>query len=114
MVTPDYVAEGKEQYQQQRKAHWDAVADKMRRWTGLSGHYHRRLELAHARLIPPGSRVLDIGCGDGRLLASLKPALGVGVEVSGGMAALARERNPQFTYIVSIEEEFEVEGTFDY
>ena len=113
-MTPVYVDEVKEQYQQQRKAHWDAVADKMRRWTGLSGYYHRRLNQVYASLIPPGSRVLDIGCGDGRLLASLKPALGVGVEVSGGMAALARERNPQFTYIVSIEEEFEVEGTFDY
>lgn len=113
-MAPVYVDEVKEQYQQQRKAHWDAVADKMRRWTGLSGYYHRRLNQVYASLIPPGSRVLDIGCGDGRLLASLKPALGVGVEVSGGMAALARERNPQFTYIVSIEEEFEVEGTFDY
>lgn len=113
-MTPVYVDEVKEQYQQQRKAHWDAVADKMRRWTGLSGYYHRRLNQVYASLIPPGSRVLDIGCGDGRLLASLKPALGVGVEVSDGMAALARERNPQFTYIVSIEEEFEVEGTFDY
>ena len=113
-MAPVYVDEVKEQYQQQRKAHWDAVADKMRRWTGLSGYYHRRLNQVYASLIPPGSRVLDIGCGDGRLLASLKPALGVGVEVSDGMAALARERNPQFTYIVSIEEEFEVEGTFDY
>ena len=36
-MTPVYVDEVKEQYQQQRKAHWDAVADKMRRWTGLSG-----------------------------------------------------------------------------
>jgi cyclopropane fatty-acyl-phospholipid synthase-like methyltransferase len=27
-----------------------------------------------ARLVPPGSRVLDLGCGDGALLAHLRDA----------------------------------------
>jgi len=40
--------------------------------------------------VPPGRRVLEIGCGAGHLLATLKPALGVGVDVSGRAVAAAR------------------------
>ena len=40
--------------------------------------------------VPPGQRVLDIGCGSGQLLASLKPARGVGVDLSARAVAAAR------------------------
>ncbi|MDZ4361132.1 MAG: methionine biosynthesis protein MetW, partial [Variovorax sp.] len=32
----------------------------------------KRLMESIARLVPPGSRVLDLGCGDGALLAHLQ------------------------------------------
>src|SRR3989442_537055 len=32
--------------------------------------------------VEPGARVLDLGCGDGALLASLRPSSGVGVDIS--------------------------------
>jgi SAM-dependent methyltransferase len=40
--------------------------------------------------IPPGQRVLDIGCGSGHLLAALEPSLGVGIDVSARAVARAR------------------------
>src|SRR6266849_6797359 len=32
--------------------------------------------------VEPGSRVLDLGCGNGALLASLRPSYGVGIDIS--------------------------------
>lgn len=103
-----------EKYQAKRIAHWNAIAQKMRHWKGMGGYYHQRMNQVYSHLIPPGSRVLDIGCVDGNLLASLKPSVGIGVEIAPEMTALARERHPEFTYITSPEDRFSVEGTYDY
>jgi SAM-dependent methyltransferase len=42
--------------------------------------------------LPPGQRVLDIGCGAGHLLAALEPSHGVGIDLSERHVAAARER----------------------
>ena len=42
-------------------------------------------------LIPPGKRVLELGCGRGDLLAALEPSYGVGVDFSARTIAKARE-----------------------
>jgi SAM-dependent methyltransferase len=41
--------------------------------------------------IPPGLRVLDIGCGSGHLLAALQPSCGVGLDLSAKAVAAARQ-----------------------
>jgi len=53
-------------------------------------YYYACLERVLAGRIPPGSRVLDIGCGAGQLLAALRPARGVGVDISARAIARAR------------------------
>ena len=40
-------------------------------------------------LIPPGKRVLELGCGSGHLLAALEPSYGVGVDFSAKTIATA-------------------------
>jgi SAM-dependent methyltransferase len=40
--------------------------------------------------VPPGQRVLEIGCGSGHLLASLEPSQGVGIDLSSPAVARAR------------------------
>lgn len=45
-------------------------------------------------LVPEGQRVLDLGCGGGDLLASLKPAYGVGVDISEKSIAIATGNFP--------------------
>src|SRR5215475_11001808 len=69
-------------------------------------------------LIPPGKRVLELGCGSGDLLAALEPAYGVGVDFSPSAVARAKARHPGLSYIVGDAEEpatlAAVEGPFDY
>ncbi len=57
--------------------------------------YYNDLRRLHQQLVAPGLRVLEIGCGLGDLLASLKPGLGVGVEAEPALAAAAQARHPE-------------------
>src|SRR5262245_57065290 len=62
----------------------------------------------------PGSSVLELGSGDGDLLAALAPAKGVGVDVSAGMVEVARERHPGLRFEVGRGEDADLGTTFDY
>ena len=61
-------------------------------------YFYGYLTRALRARIPPGQRVLDIGCGSGHLLAALEPSHGVGIDLSGrrdgGGAARLRGRRP--------------------
>lgn len=82
-----------------RAAHWDTVADWLERRQGWGGYYHRRLAEAYRHIVPAGSRVAEIGCARGDLLASLAPGYGVGVDFSAAMLAAARQRHPGLRFV---------------
>jgi ubiquinone/menaquinone biosynthesis C-methylase UbiE len=69
-------------------------------------------------LIPPGKRILELGCGSGDLLAALEPSYGVGVDFSPSAIARARARHPDLHYVAGDAEEpatlAAIEGPFDY
>jgi len=50
------------------------------------------------RMVAPGASVLELGCGTGDLLAALRPAAAIGLNVAEGMTALARKKHPQFQF----------------
>jgi SAM-dependent methyltransferase len=60
--------------------------------------YERLAQIVKVR-VPPGQRVLDIGCGAGHLLAAVQPSYGVGIDVSGRAITAARERVPSLTFL---------------
>ena len=80
----------------------------------MGRHYHRLVQRHFAFLIPPGARVLELGCGLGDLLAAVKPARGVGVDFSPGIITQARTRHPGLEFHVADAEEFSPNETFDY
>ncbi len=92
-------------------AHREAWVDKNRAYYADDLRYMRFL-------VPEGSRVLDIGCGTGRLLAGLKPAYGLGLDLSPAMVEQARRAHPDLTFMVGDAENEAVlsaiEGQFDY
>ena len=86
-------------YQQIRIAHWDAIARKHNSWHGLGAWYHRRLEEIYLFYVGPNQNILEIGCAEGDLLASLKPAHGVGIDFSEEMICCAKERHPELEFL---------------
>lgn len=102
------------EYQGERRAHWDGVARWMDGRRGLGGAYQRRLAEVYRFLVPKGSRVLEVGCARGDLLAALEPSEGVGFDFSEEMVARARARHPHLRFERQDAHELEVEGEFDY
>lgn len=96
-------------------AHWDRIATGGPR-RGAAKVYFERLQMVFGFLIPPGQRVLEIGCGTGDLLSSLKPSVGLGVDQSTAMIAAARHRHPQLQFVQSAGEDLALPGTpvFDF
>ena len=56
--------------------------------------YNRLLRQYYSFFVPAGARVLEVGCGTGDLLASVKPCFGVGIDFSPKTIEIARERHP--------------------
>jgi ubiquinone/menaquinone biosynthesis C-methylase UbiE len=96
-------------YRDQRIAYWNSYTR-----LASSNYYHQRLTEIYQFLIPPGQRVLELGCGEGALLGSLKPSLGIGIDFSPEMIARARTRHPELEFLQQDAQEFESNGSFDY
>lgn len=101
------------EYTRRRRMHWDAIAPAYNH-EGLSSGYHNRLLAVYREIIPPGSSILEIGCGCGRLLALLEPKRAVGVDFSGEMLRLAESRHPEISFIQADAHDLSsVDGVFD-
>ena len=79
-----------ERYCQQRIAFWDQVAEHKSVHGSASTGYHRRLQEVYQFHIASGQRVIEIGCGEGDLLASVHPSYGLGIDFSANMIQRAR------------------------
>src|SRR5687767_8832356 len=88
-------------YQQERISHWDSIARKRDSWQGMGRWYHRRLREIFRFHVSPNQSILEVGCAEGDLLASLKPARGVGIDFSEEMICRARQRHPGLEFIVA-------------
>ena len=97
-----------------RQEFWDARARNATHhsWGGL---YHRHLQRVYRFLVPEGQHVLELGCGNGDLLAAVKPAHGVGVDFSAEMIALAGKRHPHLQWLqMDAQDLSALQGKFDF
>ena len=110
-----YPDQSRQNYQKRRKEHWNAFAQKKDHWQGWGITYHHRLQEIYGFLIPAGCKVLEIGCGEGDLLASLRPSAGVGVDFSEEMIKRASTRHPKLTFkLMDAHDLTSLEGKFDF
>jgi SAM-dependent methyltransferase len=76
--------------------------------------YQQLLRRQYAFWVPPGLRVLEVGCGLGDLLAAVKPSRGVGLDFSPATIALARQRHPELEFQLADVAELSTTEQFDY
>jgi SAM-dependent methyltransferase len=100
------------------REHADRVAPERGRWIEKNRFYYEDDYRFMRFLIPKGSRILDLGCATGELLAALEPSFGLGVDLSEAMVAQARKDHPHLTFMAGDVESPDtiasIEGPFDY
>ncbi len=102
------------EFHRERLQFWDDYArrlDKLADWGGA--FYRKKLHEIYGFLIPPGRKVLELGCGRGDLLAALKPGEGVGVDWSPEMIRLGRDRHPHLRFVPADAHALFLDETFD-
>ena len=97
----------------ERQAHWDKLALKLESWKGWGGYYRRRIAQVFKFSIPQDQDILEIGCGNGDLLAYLEPKYGLGMDVSPKMIALAKKCHPNLEFRQLDANDFSLERKFD-
>src|SRR3984893_15171625 len=98
--------------------HFEAAGDELDRPGKFNAAYREDDRKFMRFLIPPGKRVLELGCGRGELLAALEPSHGVGVDFGAMTIAKAKELHPNLHFVLGDVEDpatlAPIEGPFDY
>lgn len=100
-------------FQNSRSKHWDQIAfsnETSKRW---GGYYHERLCQIYQQNIQPSLKVLEIGCGQGDLLASVNPSFGVGIDFSKEMIYQAKSKHKNLHFFLSDAHEISSDANFD-
>jgi hypothetical protein len=68
-------------------------------WFKKNWYYHAYCAALYRFIIPIGSRVLQVNCKTGKLLASVQPSYGVGIDTDQESLAYATERYPALKFL---------------
>jgi SAM-dependent methyltransferase len=93
---------------------YERIAEWRQRRIPERHYYSQELRRLVASLTLPDSRILEVGCGLGDLLASLGGSRSVGLDVCPRMIEIARQRHPSLElYVADVERDPLPEGPFD-
>jgi ubiquinone/menaquinone biosynthesis C-methylase UbiE len=110
----DHSQKGFEKYQRKRRNHWNKVALSLSSWKGWGGFYHTRLAKILQHFIPKNQKVLEIGSGEARLLNSLSPSLGIGIDFSSQICRRAQTLHPELKIIQADAHHLPISDSFDF
>lgn len=81
------------------RSHFDDIAHDLDKWRLRNNYYHQD-QINYLRyLVGENKRILELGSGNGSLLAALNPSHGVGVDISPSMVNIAKSRYPALTFL---------------
>jgi SAM-dependent methyltransferase len=104
-----------DEYLQTWGAFFDRYAAQVDWWHRRNAGYHQAIASLARFYVPSDVRVLEIGSGNGDLLAALQPSYGLGIDISGQMVRLAAGKYPHLTFREMSAEQLELPGeTFDF
>lgn len=101
-------------YQNDRIRHWDDLAVHSVWIKYPSEYYHRLISNIYRHIVPPGQRVIELGCSRGDLLAALQPSHGVGIDFSGEMIGQGRKKHPELHFIEADAHQINMDEKFNY
>lgn len=99
------------------RSHFNFVARHDEQARRAQRGFHAQLQTHFRQQISEGERVLEVGCGAGDLLASLKPARGLGLDFSPEMVEKAKKRyasRPDLEFRVADAAAVPADETFDH
>lgn len=76
----------------------DRIAHRYDKWMSRNKFYHYCIQSLYKSIVPPGSKVLDVGCATGELLSQLKPSYGMGLDLSKNMISIAKRKFPHLIF----------------
>jgi len=98
--------------------HFDWIAPERAAWRAKNAAFYADDRRYMRFIIPEGCNVVDLGCGDGELLAALSPSRGIGIDLSPSMIDQARRRWRDLDFRVGDVEDpallRELGGPFDF
>jgi SAM-dependent methyltransferase len=110
-VTPD---QQRVAYSEARRAYWEEYARSQGTPVTFRKYYRKRLADIYKLSVPPGKKILEIGCGEGNLLNHLQPSQGLGIDISHAAVAKAKLLHPHLEFVVGDANEMVIEGQFDF
>src|SRR5215831_13205323 len=94
---PDALAEVRDA----RRKHQETTAEDRDQYIQSNRYFYDYLWRTLQFIVEPGKHVLDVRCETGQLLASVRPAYGVGVEISDSMVECASRKHPELHFVQS-------------
>ena len=77
---------------------FDSLANKRSYWISKNTGFHSEDIKMLKEIIPKGKRVLELGCGNGHVLDSLQPSVGVGIDISTKMILEAKKKYVKYDF----------------
>ena len=94
--------------------HFDSLAENYDAQKAKNYYYYQTIKSFLKSIIPANSKVLEVGCATGQVLAYMEPASGVGIDISPEMIKLAQKKFPQYQFFSIPMEDFQYAEKFDY
>jgi len=96
------------------REHYERICERRADYIAKNAYYYEQVFQLLRFIIPPGKRVLQVGCLTPDFLNAVSPSFGVGIDLSAQQVELASRRFPHLRFQVHKNYDVENVDTFDH